>query len=813
MPLLPAARLLWRSPLFTLTSVLSLTLGVGASAAIFSLADALLLAPTTGVANPAAVVDIGRSNGGSGFDNMSHPSFTYLRAHTQSLAGIAAVDFAGGPMSLTQGGSSERVVGTLVSANYFDVLGTRPAIGRFFLADEDRVPGERPVVVLSHSLWTRRFDADPKILETPIRLNNHDFTVVGVAEPGFEGSSFVGTDLWAPIAMVAVVRGRANADLLTDVEGVWHVAIGRLRTGVSLEQAEAELNTLLAAYKASEPRANPQHEVALEPMGRIPGPVRVPFLGFIGFLFALTAALVAIACSNVAGMLLARAAGRRREMATRLAVGAGRRRLMAQLLTETFVLFAAAGILAVPVTWWLLTALESFLPALPLTVNLDLRVNGRVLAYILGLSTIAGGLSGLAPARHALGGDLAPLLHGANATADRTRFRLRHALVAAQVALSLMLVVTAFLFVRTLAAAADTDPGYDVTNVQIVSVDVGLSGFRDQQAVALATRYRERLAAISGVESIAYARMIPLQGSGFGLGPLRVPGVPGPGRDGLWRADWDVVSSDYFRTVGLRLLAGRAFADADRDGAPLVAVINETFATRAWPGEPAVGRQIEQAIGGDEFRPIEVIGVIEDAKYRYISDAPRPFVYVPAAQQPTPQLEFYLRHAAGQSIGADVRAAFAQVEPSVPIIMMQSFEDAAALGLVPQRLAAWLAGVVGALGIFLAALGLYGLMAFVVAQRTREIAIRMALGATRRTVRSMVLQQAGWLAAAGAMIGLVLAAAVGTLAQSLLFGVPAIDPVSFGGTALLFALVLGLACWPPASRAAATDPADALRAE
>ena len=805
-------RLLGKSPVFTVTSIVSLALGIGAAAAIFSLTDALLFEPAVGVQNASTVVDIGRANRGSGFDNMSHPSYRYLREHSRTTE-IAAVDFAGGPMSLGSDVQSQRVIGTLVSANYFDVLGTRPTLGRFFRDDEDAVPGERPVAVLSHALWVNRFNSDARILETPIRLNNHLFSVVGVAEPGFQGSSMVGTDLWVPMAMLAVARGRADASMLTSPRAVWHIAVGRLRPGVAISEADAELNTLMAAYKKSQPDANQQHTVAVARLGRIPGPVRAPFLAFIGFLFALTGALLAIACSNVAGMQLARAASRRREMATRLAVGAGRRRLIAQLLTETITLFAAAALAAIPLAYWLVALLEGSLPALPLTINLDFSVNLRVVAFAFGLALIAGVVFGLAPARHALSSDLAPMLHGANATIDRKRFRLRNSLVTAQVALSLMLVVTAFLFVRSLGRAAGTDPGFQTEHIQIATVDVSLAGYRGQQAVSLANRFKERLRAISGVESVAHARMIPLQGSGFGLGGLRVPGVEGPGRDGRFDADWDIVSPDYFSTISMPIVEGRAFLDSDRDGAPRVAIVNETFARQAWPGQSAIGRVVMHEFEEKQERPIEVVGVSADARNRYISSAPAPFIYVPMAQQPSSQLEFYIRHAPGRPIAQEVRTAMAQVEADVPVIMLQSFQDAAAIGLLPQKLAAWIAGSVGTIGIFLAALGLYGLMAFLVSQRTREIAIRMALGASDHAVRTMVLKQAGMLAAVGGAVGIVLAAGVGTLAQSLLVGVPAVDPISFGGTALLFAVVLACAAWAPARRAAMTDPATALRAE
>ena len=812
-----SVRLLGRSPVFTLTSVVSLALGIGAAATIFSLTDALLFEPTVGVRDASALVDIGRANQGSGFDNMSHPAYRYLRDHSQTTE-IAAVSFGGGPMSMGTQGSSERVIGTQVSANYFDVLGTRPALGRFFLPEEEKVPGERAVVVLSHAMWTKRFDSDPAILDKPLRLNNHEFTVVGVAEPGFQGSSMIGTDLWVPFAMVQVVRGEADASRLFEAGGAWHIAVGRLKPGVAIGQAKAELNTLMEAFKKAEPTASQHHTIAVAAMGRIPGPVRTPFLAFIGFLFALTGSLLAIACSNVAGMLLARAATRRREMATRLAVGAGRGQLIGQLLTETMVLFFVAAAASIPLTYWLVALLEGSMPALPLALNLDFGVNYRVMAFAFGIALLAGIVFGLAPARHALGSDLAPMLHGAYATADRKRFRLRNSLVAAQVALSLMLVVTALLFLRSLAQAAHTDPGFQTANIQIASVNVSLSGYRQQQAVELANRFRERLRALPGVESVATARMVPLQGSGFGLGSVSVPGAKGPRADGRFEADWDIVSPEYFDTIDMKIAEGRPFLDSDRDGSPVVAVISETLARQMWPGQSAIGRSFNMrsyqgGAGENDEQPVQVVGIARDAKYRFISSPPSPFIYVTTAQFPFGDMEFYIRHAPGAQVASGIRTAMHQVEPNVPIVMLQSFDDAAAIGLLPQKLAAWIAGSVGSIGVFLAALGLYGLMAFLVAQRTREIAIRMALGASNRDMRSMVLKQAATLAAVGGAIGLALAAGIGTLAQVILVGVPPIDPIAFGGTALLFLIVLSIAAWTPANRAAATDPASALRAE
>jgi predicted permease len=807
-----AVRLLGRSPLFTATAVLSIGLGVAASSAIFSLANALL-APAAGVRDAGQVVDVGRGNDGRGFDNMSHPAFEYLRAHATSFEGLAGVEFGGRPMGLTVGDSSERVFGNLVSANFFAVLGTRPALGRFFRADEDVVPGERPVVVLTHRFWARRLGADPAVLERPLRINNREFAVVGVAEPGFEGVNLAGTDLWLPMAMVAEARGRATADDLTSARGAMHMGVGRLKDGVSRTAAEAELNTLMAQFKAVTPEANQRHTVSLLPTSRVPGPMRTPFLVFLGVLLALAGALLAIACSNVAGMLLARATARRREMATRLAIGASRARLLAQLLTETALLFLVAGVVAVPLTVAAVALLHSFLPAVPVALNLAVTVSGRVVAFALGVSLVAAVVFGLAPARHALGLDLAPLLHGANATVDRRRLWLRHALVVAQAALSLMLIVTAGLFVRTLQAAARVDPGFTASGVVLANVDVALAGIRDQAAVALVERYRTRLAALPGVDAVAAARMVPLQGSGFGLGRLRVPGYTGPAGDDVVDADWNVVTPDYFDVVRMRIVDGRALSATDSVGTARVVVINETFARAVWPGRSAIGERVLHRGRGDVETAMEVVGVAADARYRYISDAPEPFVFVPLAQHPVGDLTFFVRHAPAAALEGEVRTAMAQVEPSVPVMFVQSFDDAVAIGLTPQRLTAWLAGTVGVAGAGLAALGLYGLMAFLVTQRRREIAIRMALGATATQLQRQVLTQAARLGVLGAAVGLGLAAGVGALLRPLLVGVGVFDVPSAAAAVTLFVAVLAAASWRPARQAATTDPAGALRAE
>ncbi len=813
-----ACRLLARSPIFSLTSVVSLAVGIAASTAIFSITDALLLRRPTGIVDPDRLVDIGRSSADGGFDNFGYPLFQALRERSTLFESMAAIVLGAEPMSLGDGTSSERVYAGQASASYFQLLGTRLAYGRFFLPDDDRVPGERPVIVLSHAFWMRRFGASPDIVGRQVQLNGLSYTVVGVAEEGFTGSTIIAPDFWVPISMAAHVRGNpGNLDLLTSHDAVWHWAIGRLKPEVSRAQARDELNGILAAMKQDRPDAYAQRawSIAVEPSAVIPTPGRGPVTAFIGLLFALTAIVLMIACSNMAGMLLARATARRREVATRLAVGADRRRLMAQLLTETTAIFLVAGLVAMLLAFWLVRGLESFLPALPLPIAVDFRVDFRVLTFALGVALITGLVFGLAPARHALRLDLAPSLHGEHLTTDRRRFALRHALVVGQVALSLLLLVTTGLFLRALQVAADVNPGFDPTNVHVVTLDTSLAGYRDQDAVRFVDRVLERVRAVSGVEVVGTSRMIPLFGGGMSLGGLRAPGTTSPAGTDEWSADWDVVSPDYFRALRVLIVQGRGFTDADRDGATLVGIVNETFARRVWPGQSAVGQRLLQTTNRNraEDRPIEIVGVARDAKYRSLGDGPRNFIYVPFAQQPSTEVNFHVRHATGRRVVDDVRAIVQALDSRLPVLQTQPLEEAIGIGLLPQRLAAAISASVGTVGLLLAALGLYGITAFSVAQRTREIAVRMALGASSASVLRMVLRQGGRLAAIGGGVGLLLATAAGLLVRSLLHGVPALDPVSFASAGAVLVSVLLLATWFPARRAAEMNPMQALRSE
>lgn len=809
-----AIRTLTRSPLFAMTAIGSLAIGIAASASIFSLADALFLRPRPGLVNESRLVDIGRATNGQGFDNFGYQVLLALQQATQ-LEGLAGFRLDANAVSLDNGqGGSERAYATLVTANYFAVLGTHPAAGRLFLGDEDRVPDSAPVAVLSHAFWVRRFGAAPDIVGRAIRINARPYTIVGVAEPGFRGTTFVGTDMWVPFAMAPHVTGRDTREMLTEHGSVWHLGVARLKDGVTAQQARDELNGLLAPLKETHAEFYGRWSVAVHPSARVPGEMRGPVLSFVGVLFLLTAMVLAIACSNVAAMLLARGMARRREIATRLAVGAGRGQLVAQLLTETAALFTFAATISVALAWWLVMFLQSFLPVLPIPIVVDLAVDVRVIAFALSVALATSVIFGLAPALRATRLEIATSLHGQHGTPDRRRMRLRHVLVGAQVALSLVLLVTTGLFLRALQTAAGADTGYDGRRVRVFSVNTSLAGHRGQQAAAMADRLLERIGRIDGVEAVAASRMIPLQGGRLGLGGLRVPGYQGPRGNDLFDADWDVVSPSFFPTLSVALVAGRGFNPADREGSGYVAIVNESFAARAWPEREAVGQVIYQATRRDVFdRPLTIVGVARNASYRLAGEPPTPFIYVPMAQQPMAEMNLYVRQAPGREAAVDVSAAIAEADPNLPVIVSQSFDEATGIGLLPQRLAATVAGGVGTVGLLLSALGLYGLMAFYTVQRTREVAVRLALGATSGHVRGLLLRQAAGVALVGGGIGLLLAAGAGLAVRGLLLGVQPLDGVAFLTAGTVLGCVLLMASWLPARRAAAINPASALRAE
>jgi predicted permease len=803
-----ALRLLRRNPLFTLTAALSLAIGIGANTTIFSLANALLFQPPAGVADANRIVDIGRSQEGSGFDNNSYPNFLDIRTRNRVFTDVYAFRFDPQPMSLGNASGAERIFGGLVSNNYFDVLGVRPSLGRLLSRNDPSGAGASPIAVLSHNFWTRRFHADPSVVGRKIDLNGHPFTIAGVAPEGFHGTTLLTPDLWAPMNMVAEASPRLEASMLTSRESAWLLMGGRLKPGVSMQQAQAELTMLGKALEREYPDANKGRGFKVAALSPIPGN-GAPVAVFMAGLMVVVGLVLAVACANVAGILLARATSRRREIAVRLALGAGRARLVRQLLVETLVLFAGGAALGLALAQLMTRVLVSLLPVLPVPLSLAPSIDARAILFTMGLSFVAAILSGLAPAFHASKRDVVTGLK--SDLGGPERMRLRNAFVVAQVALSIVLVAGGALFVRALQRAATIDPGFDPHGVELASLDLALGGYTDETGPLFARQLVERVRATPGVANASLAVQIPLGLGGMGLGRLMLPGADRE-HDSI-ETDWNVVEPGYFATMRTPLLRGRDFTDADRANTQWVAIVNQRMAKQLWPNQDPIGKTLVQVRGPEDQRALTVIGVARDGKYRFLGEEPAPFIYVPMQQQYQSRMTIVARSTQGQRLAGELRALLASMNPHLPIVTSQTLDDYAAFGLLPQRIAASVSGSLGLVGLLLAAIGIYGVTAYLVTSRTREIGIRMALGAQPGDVIRLVLRQGMRLVLIGVAIGIALAMGASRLIQSLLFGVGAADPIAFMFATTAFLAIGAVACWLPARKATTIEAMEALRAE
>jgi predicted permease len=802
-------RLLARSPLFTATAVLSLAIGIGANTTIFSVASALLLRPLPGLAEPSRLVDIGRTQNGRDFDNSSYPNYLDIRARVTTLTDVYAIRVDPSPMGLGGQDGAERIYGTVVSGNYFAVLGATPAAGRLLAAADDTgTAGGQPVVVISYELWQRRFGGSPATIGQTVPLNGYPFAIVGVAPRGFQGTTVMRTDAWVPVSAMPFASPRLGARLMTQREAVWLLMGGRLKPGVTVAQANAELAAIGAALEREYPRENRGKGLTAMRSAVVPGHIDV-FAGFIALLMGIVGLVLLIACVNLSGMLLARATGRRREIAVRLAIGATRTRLVRQMLTETLLLFAAGGLSGVVLSHWLQSLLMGVLPTLPAPVGVDMPTDLRVLAFALVLSLGATLVSGLAPALHASRTELVPALK-AESGASGGRMRLRSAFLVGQIALSLLLVLTAGLFLRALGHATGMNPGFDPANVDVAMLDLSLARYTDTTGRAFARDLVARAATRPGVVSAALAADLPLDGGTMGLGSLRTPGLRRGDSEEV-DAHWNAISPGYFRTLDLPLTRGRDFSDTDVETSPRVAIVNQALARAAWGTTDAVGRTIEANTGAG-WGPVTIVGITADAQVTWLGATVDPLIYVPLSQSYVPRVAL-LAKTRGASVIPEIRALVRELNPNLPVAQALPLTEINALSLIPQRLAAAVAGTLGIVGLLLAAIGIYGVTSYSVNQRVKEIGIRVALGADRGTVLAMILRQSAVLTGIGIVIGLAAGAGVSLVVRSLLFGVSALDPITFGGGALLFLAVALAATLGPARRATRVDPMIALRAE
>lgn len=797
----------WRkSPAFVAAAVVTLGLGIGANATIFNWLNATILNPIPGVQSDGLHCFRWRSPEGRS-SSYSWPTYLDIRAKNQTLAGLAAgrmTAFSFATSSTVTETKAERIFGMLVSADFFDVLALRPVLGRTFRPDEDRTPGAHPVAVISHALWQTRLGGDPAVVGKEVRLNTKAFTVVGIMPEGFQGSTLgLRHDVWVPVMMRGDILGGVSA--LEARGNRWLEAIGRLKPGVDVRQAEQELTALSAQLTREYDKTEKYPRAESAPIWRAAaGQVMAPLLSLLS---AVVGVVLLIACANVGNLLMARAAGRRREIAIRLALGVSRGRLIRQLLVENAMLSAAGAALAlalVPFTAGLLTALA---PPTDLAINLQAQPDWKVLLFTLAVSALATLVFGLAPAIRASRPDVVVALKE-EATASTTRSWTRNALVVAQVALSLVLLVGAGLLLRSLQRASSADPGFDPRNVLLAGVDLKPNGYTDETGPEFVRRAIERISALPGVALVSTVRRVPLTLGGSSSTSFTAEGYT-PAKDEELMAFLNYVGPDYFRTLGTPLTAGRDFQVSDNAQAQPVVVINETLAQRYYAGRDPVGRRF--TVGRKNYT---VIGVAKDSKFQALDEPPAPFFWLTTLQEHTSETNFLVRTqgdplAVAKAVEGEIRS----LDRNMAVYGVRALEDAVSAAYITQKMGGWLLGFFGALALLLAAVGLYGVLAYSVAQRSREVGIRMALGASRADVLRMVLGHGLRLTGLGLAIGLVLAFGVTRFMQKLLFGVSPTDALTLLGVSGLLALVALTAAYLPARRATRIDPIVAIRYE
>jgi len=798
--------MLRKSPVFTIVAVLVITLGTGAVTTIFSAANAIALRPLAGVSNAGDLVEVSRVLGdGTGSLWASYPYYRFIRdgggAHVADVAAWSML-----PMTISTGSAGVATQGSIVSGNFFRVLGVRPALGRFFTPDEDGAATAHPVVVISHGFWTTQLAADSAAIGRTVRLNGNAFTVVGVAPPEFRGPlGLLRTDAWVPLAMQLQLQ--PGNDLLTNPGPTWLQLFARVRSGVTRDAVQRELSRLTAQFVAdgNEPADNRRYTGARPvPLASLPADLHGASLGFAALLLGASGLVLLIASFNVAAMLLARAVSRRRETAVRLALGATRGRLVQQLLTETLLLYvlgAVGGVLVAVNATHLLAQLP--LPVgMPITLNL--APDARVLAFTLVVSLATGVAFGLAPALQSARVDVNARLRDDTAGAGSHRSTIQSVLIASQMAVSVVLLVAAGLFLRALDRGRRVDLGFDPSNVAVASFNVWTYGYNDAKVRLFYRALKDEMARTPGVVGVSYTRELPL--TFHNNVELRIDGQT---NDGQRPVAFEEVESGYFEVMKLKIVEGRGFSTADVERAPRVAVINQAFARRFFPSG-AVGRTFRR--GKDV---VTVVGVAHDAKYSRLDEKLQPFVYFAIAQAAAQShVELLVRTTGDPArLAAAIRTAVRDFDPLLPVPAVTTLSAATSAVLLRQRLAAVVTAVLGVVGLMLAAVGLYGIVAYSISQRTREIGVRIALGADRREVVRLVVGEGMRPVAVGMAIGLVLALGATRLLVSFLFGVSPLDAITFVGVAALLTVVALTASYLPARRAAATDPVRALRAE
>ena len=810
-----ALRMLLKSPSYTAIPVLALGLGIGANASIFSVFNGMLWRPLP-VKAPQNLVVVAMKTRSFEFPlGLSYPDFLDYRQVKNAFADM--LFYTPSPVNFAAEGRPERAWVELVSGNYFSMLGLEAVRGRTFAPDEGWVLGKDPLIVLSYKYWQQRFASDPGVIGRTVQVNNQPFTIIGVAPERYRGAYyFLQVDFFIPFTAINLLdRNQANA--LTDRKATYLRVLARLQPGVTPTQARAAAEATDRRLSQEFPDSHKDLAALVIPeLQARPEPGLGGFMSSAMIVFMMLVGLVLlIACANVANLILARANGRRKEIATRTALGASRWRMMRQLLTESVLLALCGGIVGLVFARWVAMALLSIRVPTDLPFHLfDLTMDWRIFSFSFLAALLTGVIAGLVPAIQASRTDLADVLKagGRSGGGFASHHRLRNALVVAQVAVSLVLLACAGFFIRSLQNSAHVDMGFRVDHTLMLNVDLGLQGYTEERGQQFYKQLAERVKALPGVRNAAIASYVPM-GYDNSLVNIFPEGQVVEDKSKTETAFDDRVQPQYFRAAGVPVIQGREFTDADTATAPKVAIVNETFANRIWPGQDPIGKVFRTEVKGP---PIQVVGLTHTGKYLFLYESPQLYVYFPLAQRYASGATLFVQSVddPGQLVSA-VREKISELDATLPVFDVTTMDAHVRYGkpLLPARLGAMLVGAFGLLGLILASVGVYGVVAYSVSQRTQEIGIRTALGAQRSSVLAMVLKQGMAMALIGTCIGIVLAFLLFRGLRTVLYGVQSTDLVTLSFVSALLMVVAFAASYIPAWRATQVDPVIALREE
>lgn len=818
---------LWKSKGVTVVAIVSLAIGIGANSAIFSLVNSILLRPRA-VSAPEQLVQVYTGDANQPYQSSSYPTYQDFRDRSDVFSGLAAYGIE--QFKLDDGDRVEQVWGEFVTGNYFEVLGVSAIKGRTFLPEEDAVPDRNPVVVIGQSLWQRRFHSDPEIIGRTIGINNQQLTVVGIAPAQYNGMvGGLASEVWVPTMMIASADPRRGESAVTSRGNRWLTIVGRLKPGTTITQARARFDLLTQELRAEQPDewATPERKLSAYVMSeaetRVHPQAREVVWGGALALFVIVNLVLLIACMNLASMLLARAVVRRNEIAVRLALGARRSRIVRQLLTESVLLALIAGAAGMLLAVWLLDLMIAFMPALPegIRVAFDLRLDWRVLVYTFAFATLTGLLFGLVPALHSSKAEVATVLKDDSALfAGRYRkSRIRTSLVVAQVAFSLLLLISAGLVWRTLEKIRPTRVGFSTDNMVVAPVLLDDGRYDRARTQEFYRNLSERVAALPGVHNVSLVSELP---GGVVGGARRSTEIEGykaqPGES--FHLDAALTGPRYFSNMNVPVVQGRDFDERDRDGAPCVAIVNEAFTQRYFGGASPLGKHLAKQNGRSaEKQWCEIVGVIRDNAWQSVHEL-RPFFAMAASQSERGRLTLVVNASTdAKSLIVPVRQVIRDLDRTIPVADVQTLQDYFSIVLYPFQLVGAVMAACGLMALLLATVGIYGVISYSVAQRTREVGIRIALGASQNQILKLVVRQGMLLVIYGLAAGLLLSMVLMQLAASavaeaeLLFGVSTTDSLTFAGVTILLTAVALLACYLPARRATRVDPVVALRYE